>query len=246
MSWYEDSELEVLRSFTERWASGALRGAERVREARRRAKTADRNLERMEDWSPTEEEVKETFDAVWAEEHLFVVAVAQFYNWVTRLVDEDFTVRSPGDIPSLTELRNTLEHLNEASLEGDYVRPDPSAHTKNWSLSKLPEGELVLGTRWGGEGLTAFGVLDVDTVERECRQVMSDIFDEGVAPHVDSYIQMLVDERSGQVVERSLRPHPLAHVGSAMRVVPRQQVLVRRSGRRPHPPVGGAPRAGRQ
>ncbi|MCW2674080.1 MAG: hypothetical protein JWP14_2669 [Frankiales bacterium] len=198
MSWYEDSELEMLRSFTERWASGALRGAERVREARQRAKTASRNYERLEDWSPTEEEVKETFDAVWVEEHLFVVAVAQFYNWVTRLVDEGSTVRSPSDIPSLTELRNTLEHLNEASLEENYARPDPYAQKKNWSLSKLPAGELFLGTHWGGATLTAFGMLDVDTVERECRQVMSDIFDERVAPHVDSYIQMLIDERRGK------------------------------------------------
>lgn len=198
MTWSEDSELELLRSFTHRWATGALRGAQRVRDARSRAATADRNFERMEEWSPTAYDVAQAYDDVWVEEHLFVLAVAQFYNWAARLVDEGSQVRTPGDLPSLAELRNTLEHLDEAALDGEYARPDPSSSKKNWSLSKLPAGQLFLGTRWGSGSPAAFGILDVDVVERECRRVLDDILDERVAPHIDWYTQMIIDRERGK------------------------------------------------
>lgn len=194
----DGGELGVARSFAERWAAGTLRQADRVLEARKRALVADRNYERMEDWSPTLADVHAAFDAAWVEQHLLVVAAHQFYKWAQRLVAIGSQVRALGTSESLTALRNSLEHLDEATFEGEYARPDPDVKRKNWALADLPEGGLYLASDWRGSTLRAFGVLDVDQILRECHAVMSDIFDERIAPHLDSYIQLMIDERRGK------------------------------------------------
>ena len=194
----DTGELGTIRSFAERWAAGTLRQADRVTEARGRALAIDRDYERMEDWSPTLAEVHQAFDDAWVEQHLLVVAAHQFDKWARRLIEVGSSVRAPLVPGSLATLRNSLEHLDEALFQRDLAVPDSTSTKKTWSLAALPGGGLSLGSDWREATLTAFGILDVDAILNECQAVMSDIFEERVAPHVDWYIQSLIDQRRGK------------------------------------------------
>lgn len=54
------------------WAEAVLREVARVRDVRARAAENDRNYERMEDWSLTEEDLARDFREQWAQEHTLV------------------------------------------------------------------------------------------------------------------------------------------------------------------------------
>jgi hypothetical protein len=198
VSWDDVDEQAVVRSFAEQWATGTLRQAERLREARKHANLVSWQYDRGESWSPDDAELHRGYQDAWVEQHLLVVAGHQFMKWATRLAGLGGSAESPEAHGHLEALRNSLEHLDEALLDGDYAVPDPDLKRKNWALSQLPGGGLFLGSDWRGPGLTAFGVLDVEALERDCRAVIDDIFDERMAPAIDAYIQSRIDEARGK------------------------------------------------
>lgn len=191
----ESFDVEVLEMFAERWAAGAMRGAGRVRDARKRALVADRNLERMEDWSPTEEEVGALFDEFWVESHLFVLAAQHFYSWAERLAAASNDVTAPAVVESLKDLRNVLEHLDEAAIDDSYARPNPDG-SRRQSIRNLPGQRLLIGSDL--DAGKVFGTVDIDQIERACATLMHEIVEARMAPHIDSYIQQLIDERRGK------------------------------------------------
>jgi hypothetical protein len=198
---FEDEEVTphtVARSFAERWARGALRQATRLHEARELARLKDWQYDRAEDWSPPWQEVLNAFDDMWVEAHLLVVAAHQLDNWVRRLAREGGSTDARQLDALLAPLRHSLEHLDQAFLEGDTARPDPNQKRKNWALDQLPGGELPLWYFGRHEQLRAFDLIDVAALERECQMVLSMIRDEREAPAIDAYIQSVIDLRRGK------------------------------------------------
>ena len=200
MSWEtsEGEDLFTLQSFAQRWAVGTLRQAGRLREARKRANLLSWQYDRGEDWSPGEEQLHGGYEDAWVEQHLLVVAAHQFSKWARRLAAVETGGVRRETHEHLESLRNSVEHLDEALLEGDYAVPDPRIKRKKWGLSELPGEGLFLGSDWRGPGTTAFGVLDVEALEEDCRTVVSDIFDDRAGPAIDSYVQSLIDDARGR------------------------------------------------
>lgn len=194
----DEAEKFILFSFAERWATGTLRQADRLRAARKQASLLSWQYDKGESWSPDEVQLHQGYQDAWVEQHLLVVAGHQFIKWATRVATFGNTIVTPDVHVHLEALRNSLEHLDEALMDGDYAVPDPAIGRKNWGLTKLPGGGLFLGSDWRGSGLTAFGVLDVEALERDCRVVISDIFDERAAPALEAYIQSRIDEARGK------------------------------------------------
>jgi hypothetical protein len=193
-----EDEKSTVFSFAERWAAGTLRQADRLRTAKKQANLLSWQYDRGESWSPDEAQLHQGYQDAWVEQHLLVVAGHQFIKWATRLATFGGTIVTPDVHVHLEALRNSLEHLDEALMDGDYAVPDPGNRRKNWALTQLAGGGLFLGSDWRGPGLTAFGVLDVEALERVCRVVISDIFDERAAPAIDAYIQSQIDEARGK------------------------------------------------
>lgn len=98
------------------------RQVERVRETRRKSDADGRAFERMEDWSPTSLDLAINFRARWAEEHASVWAALQVERWARRLAEERCQRPLPRD-QVLADLRNALEHLDEADFDGYHAGP---------------------------------------------------------------------------------------------------------------------------
>ncbi|MGZ6840161.1 MAG: hypothetical protein ACXVHC_06865, partial [Frankiaceae bacterium] len=70
-------------------------------------------------------------------------AAHQLERWARRLAREQGLPQPPSD-PVLTDLRNALEHLDEAEL--DESTASAGDHLKsNRSLRKLPGSQLIIG-----------------------------------------------------------------------------------------------------
>jgi hypothetical protein len=161
----ETEEHAVL--FVRTWAETVLRQIKRVNEAREKLHLDSRNYDRMEDWSPTEEDVERAFRALWAEEHTLVWAAHQLEQWRIRLGQlrkRDGVARDT----KLASLRNALEHLVEADFQDGYAVPKEGrgasfgGRGKGRGLASLPHGRLAIAI--GGPAI--FAMLDADEVER--------------------------------------------------------------------------------
>ena len=78
----------------------------------------------------------------------------------------------------LANLRNALEHLDEAEL-GDELYAEAGA-TRNRSLRALPDSRLLIGTH----GRLLFGLVDPDDVERRALLIVSAIEASDPSPRV--------------------------------------------------------------
>jgi hypothetical protein len=123
----------------------------------------------MEDWSPTELDLARNFRAQWAEEQTLVWAAHQVERWARRLAKERGEPAPPPD-KVLANVRNALEHLDEAEFDDSYAVPGDRSR----SLRALPNGRLAIEL---GDRL-AFGLIDVDELERRALAVVGAIEDE--------------------------------------------------------------------
>jgi hypothetical protein len=163
------------------WAEAVMRQVERVREVRREADSIGRAYERMEDWSPGELDLARSFRAQWAEEQALVWAAHQVERWARRLAEEQGEYPPPRD-EVLANLRNVLEHLDEAEFEGGNAVPGDRSR----SLRALPDGRLPLMT---GNGL-AFGLIDVGELETRALGVVGTVEDELMQEAADWWAEM--------------------------------------------------------
>lgn len=158
-----------------------MRQIERVRQVRKKAETDDRAYEHMEDWSPTELDLAKNFRAQWAEEQTLVWAAYQVERWARRLARERGEPAPPLD-GVLANVRNALEHLDEAEFDdGDAV---PGSRSR--SLRALPNSRLAIETG----GRLAFGLIDVDELERRALAVVGTIEDELMESAADWWADM--------------------------------------------------------
>lgn len=160
-----------------------MRQVERVRQVRREARNLGRAYERMEDWSPDKLDLAQCFRAHWAEEQTLIWAAHQVEQWAQRLAEERGEDPPPRD-KVLKDLRNALEHLDEAEFKGDRAVPGPGK--KSRSLKALPGSELWIAT---GDGL-AFGLIDVNELESRALGVVRTVEDELIEEAADWLAEM--------------------------------------------------------
>ena len=159
-----------------------MRQVERVREVRRKARSLGRAYERMEDYSPDELDLARSFRAQWTEEQTLVWAAHQVERWARRLAEERGQEPPPRD-RVLADLRNALEHLDEAEFEGHHAVP---SH-RSWSLRALPDSRLLIATRDAG---LAFGLIDVNELESRALGVVRTVEDELMDEAADWWAEM--------------------------------------------------------
>lgn len=188
------TQYEEVRSFARRWAEGTLRQAARYREAYRHAYALDDCWERLDSDTLTWDDVVEASETAWVEGHLLVVAAHQMNTWRRRMLTERGTLE-PQSSPGLADLRNALEHMDQALfVDGEPVR-DPAINRKNWALDKLARSPALY---LQSKRMYLLGLLDVDDLETVAREIAGDIVDEIEAPAIDAYVDLLIDERRGK------------------------------------------------
>lgn len=154
----------------------------------------DRTYERMDDPTLTEWNIAAKIDEVWIEQHLLMVSAQQFEKWVKRMAGARGETR-PEEDRLMRLLRNSLEHLDEAELNDVEVLPGPSG---NRSLRDLPGGRLPLGVTLGADKVLVCNLVDVDEIEKNCRQLANEILDEIEGPAVDTYVDWMIDDVGGK------------------------------------------------
>ncbi|WP_033440899.1 hypothetical protein [Saccharothrix sp. NRRL B-16314] len=188
------SDYLMARMFTQRWADGTLRQATRLRHALRQASSFDKAYERMDDATLTEWDIAAKIDEVWIEQHLLMVSAQQFEKWAKRMAEARGGTR-PAEDRLMRLLRNSLEHLDEAELNDFEALPGPSG---NRSLRDLPGGRLPLGVTLRADRVLVCDLVELDEIEKNCRQLANQILDEVEGPAIDAYIDWMIDDARGK------------------------------------------------
>ena len=170
--------------FVRLWAEAVLREVARVRDTRARAKVNDRNYQRMEDWSPTEEDLARDFREQWAHEHTLVWAAFQLEQWQARLRTERGKQPEP-EQPLLRTVRNALEHLIDAQFVDERAESPASNGQKGSALRRLNGLDIALG------GESVFGHIDPAEVEAAALEVVRGIEQDLADEAFDRYISLL-------------------------------------------------------
>lgn len=182
---------KLCKTFVQMWVEAVIRQVQRVKALRIKAAKDGRNFERMEDWSPTTEDLAENFRAQWTEEQTLVWAAHQLERWAKRL-SEERGQDAPQSDNVLADLRNALEHLDEAefSNEASFVKSAvPGEGKKNRGLRALPSSSLSISTPEGA-GPPAFGLIDVEELERRAEAYVRKIEDEMMDEAESWWIEM--------------------------------------------------------
>ena len=194
-SMYEDDETANL---TRTWAEAVVRQVSAVRAIRQKDAQQSRDYDRAEEWSGSEVELQQTYRERWAAEHTLIWAAYQLQRWTIRLAREirdDHRRRriaealDASEDPLLKDLRNALEHLDDAVLGDLHASADGTPATANRSLRRLP-GQVV--PRWIG-GDKAFGLIDPDELQHRAEAVVSALDAES-----EAYTAYLIEEYLAQ------------------------------------------------
>ncbi|XUM00251.1 hypothetical protein ACQ86F_25405 [Streptomyces venezuelae ATCC 10712] len=182
MSEGEEHALLFVRS----WGEAVVRQAERARAARLKHAADNRNYERLEDWSPSEEDLERSFRALWAEEHMLVWSAYQLERWRKRLAQERGRESPPPD-KVLSQVRNALEHLDEAEFQEDgFAVAREQRGNSGRSLRELPGGGLSIYA--GGK---LFGLINAEEIEERALNVVRTIEDEFEQAAIDWYLESM-------------------------------------------------------
>jgi hypothetical protein len=106
----------------------------------------------------------------------------------------------------LNDLRDALEHMDEALFEDGEPVPDISKKRKKWVLDRVPRMPAAGATSRAGE-LPALGLVSVDGLERTARKVANSIEEETQAAAVDRMVQEEIEAHSeSELLERPEGP----------------------------------------
>jgi hypothetical protein len=177
------------------WAESTLRQVERVREVKQDAAELNRQLDR--DWDEDQAKLLESlWRRNWTEEHALVWSLHQLERWWSRLALERSS-EPPEANASLRDLRNALEHLDDAVLDPGHLAEAGDDLSVNRSLRRLPGGRLLIAT--GGK---LFGILSLDELEEIARdhfdRMEEEAFDREEAlieAAIDAYVDDLIAAR---------------------------------------------------
>ncbi len=177
-----DNAEEYCRVFVRTWAEAVVRQVERVRQMRVKAAREGRAYERMgPELGPDELDPARNFRQQWSDEQALVWAAHQLERWARRLAMERGEDPMPRD-KVLADLRNALEHLDEAEFDGGAAVPGEASR----SLAALPDGRLAIRT---GNRL-AFGLIEVDELERRALAIVHAVEEELMQAAEDWWIEM--------------------------------------------------------
>ncbi len=147
-----------------------MRQVKHVRQMREKATRDGRVYERMgPELGPDEIDLARNARQLWADEQALVWAAHQLERWTRRLALERDQEPAPRD-RVLADLRNALEHLDEADFDGGAAVPGDGSR----SLAALPGGRLSLRS---GSGL-AFGLIEVGELERRALALVEAVEEE--------------------------------------------------------------------
>lgn len=128
----------------------------------------DRAIDYGEDWSPSEADLAVALEEVWVRGYKLVLSTYQMHRWVRAYRRATGQEDRPDEM--LRALRNTIEHLDEASLtELTAHKGVSTSRGKKWSIERLPGKELFLGFD-PGYIEAAFGLVDLKSVTEEARK----------------------------------------------------------------------------
>lgn len=122
------------------WARETLRSCQRYYRVARLCAWTDWAIDKAEDWSPTEHDLKNSLATWWVAGHEAVSAYLHLQAWRSQL---DNT--SVDDL--LRQLRNSLIHLDEARLDvhsAHTIYDSKGKPSKGRDIAKLPGGDLPL------------------------------------------------------------------------------------------------------
>lgn len=179
--------------FAQTWAE---RLAEELRDAiaaSERLVRDDRAFERMEDWSPSEDDVARSFRRMWSANAAVVWTGYQAERWLTRLARE-LGEPQPTPVAQLRTLRNALEHLDSALFDdAGTARADPSDRTA--AALRALDGLRVQS--WDPSG-PLFALVDVEALRRLSREVTDRLY--GLLDDVaeDYMVQAEIDRLRGK------------------------------------------------
>jgi hypothetical protein len=145
------------------WVEEVRRLVPEVRAVREKYDRDSRAMDRNDSWPPlTEQDMFANWRRLGAAQHHLVWAAHQLERWVARLAREERR-RVPKPDPVLADLRNALEHLDEADLS-EFTATASSNPARTKSLRKLPGGQLLIGT--GGNPRRLFDLIDSAEIEQ--------------------------------------------------------------------------------
>jgi hypothetical protein len=158
--------------FVRTWAEAVIRQLERVRDLREMSDADFIAREKSEpEWQAVaEEELSHSFRLRWVEEHMLIWASHQLEKWNERLAHGGR--QPPQRDPVLADLRNALEHLDEATfVEGLAL---PGGRGSNRSLRRLPGASL--GIALGNDSIGEF--ISHAELEKRALAVVKQVEDE--------------------------------------------------------------------
>ncbi|MEJ7743733.1 MAG: hypothetical protein WKF73_15075 [Nocardioidaceae bacterium] len=151
--------------FVDIWADEVRRLVPEVTTLQERHARDLRAADHGEEWSPTDHDLYERFRRLWAAQHHLIWAAHQLERWSARLARERGETPTPPD-PVLADLRNALEHLDEAQLDDDQATATPGSDPKkNRSMRRLPGERLLVGT----QGQRLFNLIGLFDMKRGSR-----------------------------------------------------------------------------
>ncbi|MGW7425825.1 hypothetical protein ACWGJB_38335 [Streptomyces sp. NPDC054813] len=176
------------------WARSVQRDAHSYYQAASKAVWTDRAIDYGEEWSPAEGDLAWVLEDVWVRGYRLVMSAYQMERWSRAY--QEITGGSEQSDDQLRMLRNTIEHLDEASFT-DLVAQrgplDPKNKRKKWSIDELPGKELFLGFD-AGFTEAAFGLVNLRDVTTRARlYAQLDAPDE---PSFDDYVPEWYDSGS--------------------------------------------------
>ncbi|MFF0429377.1 hypothetical protein ACFYUJ_33995 [Streptomyces sp. NPDC004520] len=173
------------------WARSVQRDAHSYYQAATKAAWTDRAIDHGEEWSPTEDHLARAIEDVWVRGYQLVMSTFQMEHWL--LVHQKITGGNEQPDDRLRRLRNTIEHLDEASFTDLVARKgplDPKNKKKKWSVDELPGKELFLGFD-AGYTEAAFGLVNLRDVTTRARLYAE--LDAPREPSFDDYVPYSYD-----------------------------------------------------
>ncbi|MFJ9870950.1 hypothetical protein [Streptomyces sp. NPDC101165] len=164
-----DARHRVVVRMLALWARSVQRDAHSYYQAASKAVWTDRAIDHGEEWSPTEDDLARVIEDVWVRGYRLVMSAYQMERW--SQAHQQITGGSEQSDDRLRALRNTIEHLDEASFTDLVARKgtlDPKKKRKNWSIDELPGKELFLGFD-AGFTEAAFGLVNLRDVTTRAR-----------------------------------------------------------------------------
>jgi hypothetical protein len=147
------------------WARAVQADAHSYWQAAVRANWIDWAIEKMEEWSPDERDLRRALEQVWVRGYKLIMSAYQMERWLQAHRGLNGEPEQP---MQYRHLRNALEHLDEAYFTEVTAmkRPDD---TKKRSIEELPGRQLFLGFRTSSTE-NAFRIVNLAEVTEQARK----------------------------------------------------------------------------